>query len=64
VFNYPTGLAPQDARLSPDNRLLYVVGTGARKISGFAVRRGNLTELASSPASLPANSAPFGIVVT
>jgi 6-phosphogluconolactonase len=64
VFNYPTGLAPQDARLSPDGRLLYVVGTGARKVSGFAVRRGNLTELPSSPTSLPANSAPFGIVVT
>lgn len=64
VFNYPTGLAPQDARLSPDGSTLYVVGTGLRKVSGFAVRRGNLTELASSPASLPANSAPFGIVVT
>jgi 6-phosphogluconolactonase len=64
VFNYPTGLAPQDARLSPDGRLLYVVGTGARKLSGFAVRRGDLTELASSPTSLPANSAPFGLVVT
>jgi len=64
VFNYPTGLGPQDARLSPDGRLLYVVGTGARKVSGFAVRRGTLTELPSSPTSLPANSAPFGIVVT
>ena len=64
VFNYPTGLAPQDARLSPDGRTLYVVGTGLRKVSGFAVRRGNLTELASSPNSLPANSVPFGIVVT
>jgi hypothetical protein len=64
VFNYPTGLAPQDARLSPDGSTLYVVGTGARKVSGFSVRRGNLTELASSPTALPANSAPFGIVVT
>ncbi|HUA31041.1 MAG TPA: beta-propeller fold lactonase family protein [Streptosporangiaceae bacterium] len=64
VFNYPTGLGPQDARLSPDGRMLYVVGTGARKVSGFAVRGGMLTELASSPTSLPANSAPFGLVVT
>jgi 6-phosphogluconolactonase len=64
VFNYPTGLGPQDARLSPDGRTLYVVDTGARKVSGFAVRRGRLTELASSPTSLPANSAPFGLVVT
>jgi 6-phosphogluconolactonase len=64
VFNYPTGLGPQDARLSPDGSTLYVVDTGARKVSGFAVRRGNLTELASSPTSLPANSAPFGLVAT
>jgi 6-phosphogluconolactonase len=64
VFNYPTGLGPQDARLSPDGRMLYVVGTGARKVSGFAVRGGNLNEFSSSPTSLPANSAPFGLVVT
>ena len=64
VFNYPTGLAPEDARLSPDGRTLYVVDTGAMKVSGFAVRGGNLNELASSPTSLPANSAPFGLVVT
>ncbi len=64
VFNYPTGLGPEDARLSPDGKTLYVVDTAAGKVSGFAVRRGNLTELASSPTSLPANSAPFGLVVT
>lgn len=64
VFNFPTGLAPQDARLSPDGKILYVVGTGARKVSGFGVRGGSLTELPSSPTSLPARSAPFGIVVT
>jgi 6-phosphogluconolactonase len=64
VFNYPTGLGPEDARLSPDGTTLYVVDTGARKVSGFALRRGNLTELASSPTPLPANSAPFGLVVT
>jgi len=32
--------------------------------SGFKVRDGSLTELPSSPTSLPAGSAPFGIVVT
>ncbi len=64
VFNYPTGLGPEDARLSPDGKTLYVVDTAAGKVSGFAVRRGNLTELASSPTSLPVNSAPFGLVVT
>jgi 6-phosphogluconolactonase len=64
VFNYPTGLGPEDARLSPDGKTLYVVDTAASKVSAFAVRRGNLKELASSPTSLPANSAPFGLVVT
>jgi 6-phosphogluconolactonase len=64
VFNFPTGLAPQDARLSPDGTFLYVVGTGAGKVSGFKVRGGSLTELPSSPTSLPTGSAPFGIVVS
>jgi 6-phosphogluconolactonase len=64
VFNLPTGLGPEDARLSPDGNNLYVVDTGAAKVSGFRVRGGSLTELPSSPTSLPAGSAPFGIVVT
>jgi 6-phosphogluconolactonase len=64
VFNFPTGLGPEDARLSPDGKILYVVGTGAGKVSGFKVRGGSLTELRSSPTSLPTGSAAFGIVVT
>jgi 6-phosphogluconolactonase len=64
VFNFPTGLGPQDARLSPDGKILYVVDTGAGKVSAFKVRNGSLTELPSSPTSLPAAAAPFGIVVT
>jgi hypothetical protein len=36
--------------------------TGA--VGAFAVNGGNLTELASSPTSLPAGAAPAGIVVT
>ena len=64
MFNFPTGLTPQDARLSPDGKFLYVVGTGADKVSGFKVRSGSLTELPSSPTSLPAGAAAFGIVVT
>jgi 6-phosphogluconolactonase len=64
VFNFPTGLGPEDARLSPDGKTLYVVGTGAGKVSGFRVRGGSLTELPSSPTSLPAGAAAFGIVVT
>ena len=63
AFNLPGGLAPFDARLAPDGRTLWVVDAGAAKVSGFRVRAGNLTELNSSPTSLPAGATPFGIVV-
>jgi 6-phosphogluconolactonase len=53
----------QDARLSPDGRTLWVVDTKSDALSAFAVDRGNLVELASSPTSLPAGAAPFGVVV-
>ena len=42
---------------------LWVVDTGAAKVSAFAVSGGNLTELASSPTVLPSGAHPFGIVV-
>jgi 6-phosphogluconolactonase (cycloisomerase 2 family) len=58
------GLGAEDARLSPDGSTLWVVGTGADKLSGFTVTGGNLTELPTSPTSLPAGAAPFGIVTT
>lgn len=54
----------EDARLAPDGGTLWVVDTGAAKLSAFAVAGGSLTELPSSPTTLPAGSAPFGIVVT
>jgi hypothetical protein len=54
----------EDARLGPDGQTLWVVDAGARALSAFAVDGGNLTELSTSPTALPANSAPFGIVVT
>ena len=57
-------LGAEDARLGPDGGTLWVIDTGARAISAFAVDGGNLTQLPSSPTTLPANSAPFGIVVT
>jgi 6-phosphogluconolactonase len=60
----PVALAPQDARLSPAGDTLWVVDTGGRAVSAFAVHRGDLSELSSSPTPLPAGSAPFGIVVT
>jgi 6-phosphogluconolactonase len=53
-----------DARLSPDGRFLYVDESKAGAVGAFAVDGGNLTELASSPASLPAGATPAGIVVS
>ena len=57
-------LGAEDARLAPDGETLWVVGTRADVVSGFAVQGGSLTELASSPTQLPAGAAPFGVVVT
>ncbi len=53
-----------DARLAPDGATLWVVNDGSNAVSGFTVKKGDLTELPSSPTPLPAGSAPFGIVVT
>jgi 6-phosphogluconolactonase len=53
-----------DERLSPDGRFLVVVESGTRAVGVFAVHHGDLTELASSPASLPVGAAPAGIVAT
>ncbi len=63
AFNDPTGLGPEDARLSPHGGSLWVVDTKADLISGFRVRDARLTEFRSSPTSLPAGAAPFGVVV-
>ncbi len=62
-LNDPSGLGPFDARLSPDGRTLWVVDNGGVAVSGLRVSGGNLVELSSSPVSLPAGAAPFGIVV-
>ncbi len=59
-----TGAGAVDARLSPDGRFLYVVESKTGAVAAFAVHGGSLTELASSPASLPAGATPAGIVVT
>jgi 6-phosphogluconolactonase len=56
------GVGAVDARLSPDGRYLFVDESRIGKVGAFAVNGGNLTELASSPASLPAGAAPAGIV--
>jgi hypothetical protein len=59
-----TSTGAVDARLSPDGQFLYVDEASAGAVAAFAVQGGNLTELASSPFSLPAGAAPAGIVVT
>jgi hypothetical protein len=58
------GVGAVDARLSPDGAFLYVDESRIGKIGGFAVNGGDLTELPSSPTSLPAGATPAGIVVT
>ena len=59
-----TSVGAVDARLSPDGRFLYVDESKTAAVAAFAVHGGHLTELASSPASLPAGATPAGIVVT
>ena len=58
------GVGAVDARLSPDGRFLYVDESRIGAVGAFAVNGGSLTELATSPTSLPAGATPAGIVVT
>jgi 6-phosphogluconolactonase len=58
------GVGAVDARLSNDGRTLYVDESRVGTVGAFAVNAGNLTELPSSPVSLPAGSTPAGIVTT
>lgn len=57
------GVGAVDARLSPDGRALYVDESRTGAVGAFAVNGGNLTELLSSPTSLPAGATPAGLVV-
>jgi 6-phosphogluconolactonase len=59
-----TSVGAVDARLSPDGQFLYLDESGTGAVAAFTVHGGNLTELASSPAPLPAGATPAGIVVT
>ena len=59
-----TSVGAVDARLSPDGQFLYVDESKTGAVAAFAVQGGNLTELANSPAPLPAGATPAGIVVT
>jgi 6-phosphogluconolactonase len=63
-FTIAGGGADIDARLSPDGKYLLVDGAGHNFVSVFAVNRGNLTELPSSPTPLPAGASSSGIVNT
>ena len=56
------GVGAVDARLSPDGRYLFVDESRIAKVGVFAVNGGNLTELATSPVSLPSGATPAGIV--
>jgi 6-phosphogluconolactonase len=62
-LNDGAGLAPVDARLDPAGRTLFVVDGGGDAVSALGVSGGDLTELGSSPTSLPAGAHPAGIVV-
>jgi 6-phosphogluconolactonase len=59
----PLSLGAEDADLSPDGRTLWVVDGARGAVSGFTVHGDDLTELSSSPTSLPTGAAPSGIVV-
>ena len=58
------GVGAVDARLSPDGRYLYVDESRIGAVGEWAVNGGDLTELPSSPTSLPAGATPAGIVVS
>jgi len=57
------GVGAVDARLSPDGHTLFVDESKIGAVGAFAVTGGNLTELVSSPTSLPAGATPAGIAV-
>ena len=58
------GVGAVDARLSPDGRFLYVDESRVGAVGVFAVKGGNLTEVANSPVSLPVGATPAGVVTT
>ena len=59
-----TKIGAVDARLSPDGGFLFVDESAVGKVAAFTVRGGSLTELGTSPFSLPVGTAPAGIVVS
>ena len=58
------GVGATDATVSNDGRTLYVNESRVGTVGAFAINGGTLTELPSSPVSLPAGATPAGIVTT
>jgi 6-phosphogluconolactonase (cycloisomerase 2 family) len=56
------GVGATDPSVSPDGRTLYVNESRVGTVGAFAIDGGTLTELPSSPVSLPAGAHPAGIV--
>jgi 6-phosphogluconolactonase len=59
-----TKVGAVDARLSPDGGFLYVDESAVGAVAAFTVSGGHLTELSTSPFTLPGGAAPAGIVVS
>jgi DNA-binding beta-propeller fold protein YncE len=56
-------LGPEDARLSPEGSTLWVVDSKGDALSGFAVRDGQLSQIAAAQTPLPVGATPFGVAV-
>lgn len=63
-FKSGTGIGAFDLRVSPDGHYVYVTLARANQVAAFATHGGDLTELATSPVTLPAGATPFGVVVS
>jgi 6-phosphogluconolactonase len=59
----PSTLGPEDARLSPDGSTLWVVDSKGNALSAFAVRDGQLSQIAAAQTPLPSGATPFGVAV-
>jgi 6-phosphogluconolactonase len=64
VVSNSAGVGATDPSVSPDGRTLYVNESRVDTVGAFSINGGTLTELSSSPVSLPAGATPAGIVTT
>lgn len=56
-------LGPFDIQVDWSQHYAYVVDSGTGTVSEFLVHGGTLTEIESSPAALPGEATPFGLVI-